>query len=388
MQPGGLNGYALFLALAHHLPDVVVVVFDQDHRHTLVEGASTIVFGVDQAQLRGATAIESLPGSIAEALTPLYQQTLAGMSQTHEIAHEGQLYQIDCVPLVVQNSQPMQGMAIIHNITSRKHAEDEQIRLIQELLEGRNRESLVVLASGIAHVFNNMLAVMMGYAELALASLPVDSSAHDDIVPIIKTAKRAAGLTSQILTYTGRQKIAQQIIDLNLVVETLPGLFGQIMPPLAALNLDLEEHLPPIRGDSMAIQQMLSQIVTNAAEAIGDSQGTITISTAMRTLSAQDLRQMDVSAIAVPGPCIELSIRDTGCGMDVATHQRIFEPFFTTKFTGRGLGLPAALGTVRSHHAAIRVESQVQIGTVVSIYFPTITRDQPIQHQADGLEKD
>ena len=253
------------------------------------------------------------------------------------------------------------GVAI--DITERKAAEEALRRAAKE-------ESLSVLAGGVAHDFNNLLAAILGHAALALKQLPQGSSARRHVEKAALAVERASDLTRQMLAYSGRGHFVVQPTDLNaLVRENLP-LLEVTLPKSVKLEARLAPGLPCVDADVGQLQQVLMNLVINAAEAIGERGGMVSVSTVVREVAAADGALWRASGQALaPGPYVGLEVRDDGPGMTPETLDRIFEPFFTTKFTGRGLGLAAVLGVVRGHRGALSVDSAPDRGTVFRLLF-------------------
>ena len=226
---------------------------------------------------------------------------------------------------------------------------DEQMRNAQKL------ESLGVLAGGIAHDFNNLLVGVLGNAGLALLELPEDSSARQPIRDIEVSAQRAAELTRQMLAYAGRGRFRVEPVDLSSVVEEMSQLLRPVISKQTQLSLRLARHVPAVVADITQLRQVVMNLITNASDALSDTPGTVTLETGIVMADQAMLASTYLNEELPPGPYVYLEVSDTGSGMDSATAARIFEPFFTTKFTGRGLGLAAVLGIVRSHKGAISV---------------------------------
>jgi two-component system cell cycle sensor histidine kinase/response regulator CckA len=261
-----------------------------------------------------------------------------------------------------------------HDISAQKRAEEERLLWERQILETQKLESLGVLAGGIAHDFNNLLTGIMGNASLVLDELAPGSPECDSIKQIEIAALRAAELTRQMLAYAGKGRFVIQLIDLNELIVEMAALLKASIAKRVALHFDLAAHLPPIEGDATQIRQIVMNLIMNAAEAIGESQGRISIKTQPQQFHEE--RIVGTTAVVVDGPLsgdyIVLDVIDTGGGMDAATIGRIFEPFFTTKFTGRGLGLAAVMGIIRGHHGRLQVTSEVGKGTVFSIFLPSV----------------
>jgi PAS domain S-box-containing protein len=257
-------------------------------------------------------------------------------------------------------------IAVSHSgrdISERKRVE-ENLRQTQKL------ESLGILAGGIAHDFNNLLTGILGNASLISEELPAQSPTRGLAESVILAAERAAHLTRQMLAYSGRGRFLIQPMDCSGQVREITALIAASIPKNVQVRLALEDDLPPVEADAGQFQQLVMNLVINGAEAVGEASGTVTISTGLEDLSAQQIAGMTFAAGLKPGRYVSLEVRDTGCGMDPATMARIFDPFFTTKFTGRGLGLAAALGIVRGHSGTVNVHSSPGRGTTFQVLLP------------------
>jgi signal transduction histidine kinase len=244
--------------------------------------------------------------------------------------------------------------------------------LAYALVEAQKRESLSTLASGIAHHFNNLLATILGNAELALLELPEDSPARDSIAPITTATQRAAALNRQMLMYTGQGNFLLQPLDANELITDISDLLGASVARRVTLTITLAPNLPAVVADAAQMRQALAHLMTNAAEAIGEANGTISVTTSVCELDQAMLSTIYHAPALPAGTYVSLAVGDDGAGMDAATCARIFDPFFTTKFPGRGLGLAAVLGIVRGLRGAISVESTPGRGTIMRMVFPAI----------------
>ncbi len=255
---------------------------------------------------------------------------------------------------------------------------DEQRQQAEDAMrQAQKLESLGVLAGGIAHDFNNLLVAMLGQSSLALKQLPAESTAHAHIEKAVGAARRAADLTRQLLAYSGRGQFQVLPVNLNTLLQENLHLFEVAIPKNVRLVSDLAESLPFISGDVGQMQQVVMNLIINAAEAIGRNLGTVRVATNTYYITPTDVQLWKyVGSPLTPGLYATLSVRDNGSGMNAATLSKIFDPFFTTKVTGRGLGLAAVLGIVRSHKGGLRVESKPGQGTTFTLYFP-VSMTQP-----------
>jgi len=272
------------------------------------------------------------------------------------------------------------------DITDRKRSEETIRRAAKD-------ESLSVLAGGVAHDFNNLLVAMLGHSSLALTRMPPESPARASVEKVIHAAGRAADLTRQMLAYSGKGHLEVRPLELNRLIDENLHLFAAGMPKSVRLVRQLQDDLPPIRADLGQIQQVVMNLVLNAAEAIGEKSGQVTVRTGRKTLEEDGSHYSRLTRVPLPpGSYVLLEVHDDGRGMDAQTLPRIFDPFFTTKFTGRGLGLAAVLGIVRGHRGGISVYSELGRGTTFKLLFPAAgsppAQPKPapaVEPQAGGL---
>ena len=249
---------------------------------------------------------------------------------------------------------------------------EEQLRVAQKL------ESLGVLAGGIAHDFNNLLTGIMGNVSLASQLLPADNGARAYLKDALEGTESAAGLTQQLLAYAGKGKFVVQTIDLSALAGGMRALVERSIPKNVTLEFELAADLPAAEGDPGQLQQVILNLILNGAEAIGHGHGTVSIRTGRLHVDAEYLRGAIAAPAAEAGAdYIYFAVRDTGCGMASDMLPRIFDPFFTTKFTGRGLGLAAVLGIVRSHRGVLKVDSAPGQGSEFRVLFPACPAAAP-----------
>ena len=248
------------------------------------------------------------------------------------------------------------------DITDRKRVEDK-LRHTQKL------ESLGVLAGGIAHDFNNLLVTILGNATFAKSIAGNDPRLGPLLEQIELGARRAAELTRQMLDYSGEGKLKVERLDLVAAVREMGKLLAALIPKHVELHYQFQEGLPVVEVDATQIRQVLMNLITNAAESMGDRPGRVVMAIEQRFIEEQELDTFEHRGIK-PGNFLVLSVKDTGSGMSEETRRRVFDPFFTTKFKGRGLGMAAVLGIVRGHNGAIRIDSQEGVGTEALVLLP------------------
>ena len=269
------------------------------------------------------------------------------------------------------------------DVTQRKRAEDERLKMEQQMLHAQKLESLGVLAGGIAHDFNNILTAIVGNADLALMRLSPESPVIDNLHNIEKAAARAADLAKQMLAYSGKGKFVVEPLDMNHLLEEMIHMLEVSISKKAVLRLNLAPSLPQVEADATQMRQIIMNLVINASEAIGEKSGIIAITTGCMDCDRRYLNDIWLAESISEGLYIYLEIADTGCGMDQGTMSRIFDPFFTTKFTGRGLGMAAVLGIIKGHNGAIKIYSEPGKGTTFKILLPALGRPPELfNHEA------
>ncbi|GMU63806.1 MAG: hypothetical protein AMXMBFR36_00800 [Acidobacteriota bacterium] len=249
----------------------------------------------------------------------------------------------------------------------------ERERLLREHMEAQKLESLGLLAGGIAHDFNNLLSTVSGHAELAAEELPEGSPARPHLAAVRAAARRGATLTRQLLAYAGKRETAVEPLDLGRLVAGIGELLRVSIPKPVELVFAIEPDLPEVRGEPAQLQQVVLNLLTNAADAIGERPGRIAVDVSARRLESEELAAFQGDGLAA-GEFVVLEVADTGCGMDEATRARIFDPFFSTKGSGRGLGLAALIGILRAHDAGVAIDSAPGRGTRFRIALPALAR--------------
>ncbi len=263
-------------------------------------------------------------------------------------------------------------------INERKRAEEERQKLETRLQHSQKLESLGIPAGGIAHDFNNLLMAIMGHAKLAMIDLDDPAAARECIEDIESAAVHASELCRQLLDYSGRHRFVVEAIDLNSLVSSLTHLLEAAVAKRARLELETADELPAIEGAGTQIRQIVMNLIMNASDALGGENGTVTVHTGEVDADADYLAEAYLSEDLPPGPYVYVEVSDTGCGMSKDTQERLFDPFFTTKSTGRGLGMAAVKGIVRSHKGAIKLVSQTGRGTTFRILFPASDKPLPV----------
>ena len=271
-------------------------------------------------------------------------------------------------------------LALSRDVTKNLEREKERRELEEHIQQAQRLESLGIMAGGIAHDFNNLLTPILGAASLALMDLPKDSPVRRRLARIQRAGHRAAALTNQMLAYAGAESLEMESIALSDLVEEMRQLLESAISGKTALSYALLHRLPTVNGDSAQLGQVLMNLVANATEAVGDGEGQIIVRTGTVELEPGKTPKPLVGS---PGKGLHVffEIEDTGHGMDAATRARIFDPFFTTKFTGRGLGLAAALGIVKSHGGAIEIDTEPSRGSRFRVLLPAASGPRVIAYE-------
>lgn len=283
---------------------------------------------------------------------------------------DGHLFWVE-VNVVAQRIGALDRLIITaRNISDRKKAEAERLRVERRIQEAQRLESLGLLAGGIAHDFNNILTTILGNIDLALQDIPRDSTARADLATAITATYRAAALAQQMLAYSGKGHFVIETLDVVEEIQTTTRMLRSSLPP----NAKLQTHVPTapllINADAAQFRQVLLNLVLNAAEALDQQPGTVQVTAGLVSSATLDTARLRPQASLAPGPYVMLEIADTGSGIQPDCLEKIFDPFFSTKFTGRGLGLAAVLGIMRGHRGALQVDSTPDQGTTFRAYFP------------------
>jgi two-component system, cell cycle sensor histidine kinase and response regulator CckA len=267
------------------------------------------------------------------------------------------------------------GPAVRHALQE-VEAQKERKRLEAQFIESQKMEVVGHLAGGVAHDFNNVLAVIMGYSDLIAQDLGPGHPLHQYNEEVRDAAKRAAGLTRQLLIFSRKQAVHAEVLDLNEVVEGMENMLRRLIDENIEMAIVCDKRIGPIKADSGYIWQVLMNLVVNARDAMPDG-GKLTIATGSVTRTETDAQNQPG---APPGDYVMLSIGDTGTGMTEEVRARIFEPFFTTKPAGKGtgLGLVTCQTIIRQSEGYMDVSSEPGKGTTFKIYFPQTAQPVPV----------
>jgi PAS domain S-box-containing protein len=253
---------------------------------------------------------------------------------------------------------------------------EDQKRAEEAVRQKQNLESTAVLAGGVAHDFNNLLTGVLGNASLALEGLSSSDPNAEYLREIVQATERAAHLTRQMLAYAGKGSFILKRLDLSTHVREIGTLIHAAIPRQVAVEMALTPDLPVIEADPGQLQEIVMNLVINAAEAIGEGRsGKVRVATRCQNI-LQATEARFIPECPAPGAYVVLAVEDDGVGMTEDVRSKIFDPFFSTKFAGRGLGLSAVLGIVRRLRGAVTVESESGRGSRIQAYFAAVPREE------------
>jgi PAS domain S-box-containing protein len=264
------------------------------------------------------------------------------------------------------------------NITKRKQAEAEKEKLEVQNRQLQKAESLGRMAGAIAHHFNNQLHIVMGNLELAVMQLPIESGVVEYLTDAKEASRKAAEMSTLMLTYLGQTPGKYEPIDLSEVCRQSLILLQATAPKGTLLKADFLSIGPVIRANADQIIQVLTNLVTNAWESADENRRGISLTVKMVSqadIPASNRFPVDWQPRDPAYACLEVA--DAGCGIAEEKFEKIFDPFFSTKFTGRGLGLPVVLGIVRAHHGTVTLESEPDRGSIFRVFFPVTAEEVP-----------
>jgi PAS domain S-box-containing protein len=335
-------------------------------------------YGRDEVLGRSITSVlapESAEVMVRESLPRFWSEGVVRGVELRMLRRDRSSFDVEIDAAVVSDAAGSErSLTVLRNVSSRKHAQTERERLRQQLFEARKLESLGLLAGGIAHDFNNLLAAILGNAHLVLDALPAEHAQHAAVAEITAAAERGRLLTRQLLSYAGRAASVRVPVDLSEQVCEVATIMKRRLRPNVTLRFDLADSLAAVEVDPGQLQQVILNLLSNAADALGSEGGAIEVRTGLARLESAELAGLVAGAGLSAGLYVRLDIADDGCGMDAETRDRLFDPFFTSKEGGHGLGLPVALGVVRAHGGGIAVDSEPGGGTCFHVYLPASSR--------------
>ena len=367
------NALARFEAIIEQA-DEIVVITDKNGIIEYVNPAFSRTSGFDAQEVIGQTpAVVKSGKHAASYYTSMWQCLSQGEVWREDFINrnkQGEYYTVKqaIIPIVDETGNITAFASVQRDITREQQME-------QQLQHADRLDSLGMLAGGIAHDFNNILVAILGHASAVKRRLESSSSAKDNLDEIIAAGNMAAALCNQMLTYSGEGHFEVLPVNLSQTTVELRDFLEIAIPKGVYINCQLNMSLPAIDADVSQMQQVVMNLVTNAAESMTENrekerEAVITISSGEMYLSDDSLKDYTGFNHLEAKCYVYLEVSDTGCGMDEETIQKLFDPYFSTKFTGRGLGMSAVLGIVNGHHGGIKVRSQEGEGSCIRVIFP------------------
>lgn len=351
-------------------PLAITIATEEEGRYLDVNDAFLNMVGRERAEVIGYTGMDigiwAQESERAEMLRQLAETGRVSEFRKQHKTKAGEIRETEVSADLIELEGQRCVLAIVRDIT-------ETQRLEAQFRQAQKMEAVGRLAGGVAHDFNNMLGVIIGYSDLAHGVIEPESPANRHMEQIKKASQRAVGLTRQLLAFSRQQVVFPKILDLNEVVQNVTTMLQRLVGEDVAMSFHPTPSLGSIQADPGQIEQILMNLVVNARDAM-PSGGEIIIETGHAEL---DDHYVSMHPGAHIGEHVVLAVSDTGCGMDETTKSKIFEPFFTTKGVGQGtgLGLSTVYGIVDQSGGTIFVYSEPDKGTTFKIYFPRVTGD-------------
>ena len=345
---------------------------DRDGHFSFINRRAQEITGHNAEELFGKTCENIVAPRDTHKLRRVYNDSLAGKPRTFDVTLRSAGGQE--IDLLVNAAPVYDGEEVVGtvsfgmDVTERKRAEQDKGDLRKQLCQAQKMDAVGRLAGGIAHQLNNLLTVVQGYADFALASLPEGTALQADVREIRTAAIRSADLIRQLLIFARCGMAPQGAVKLNDVITGMAAMLKSQLTEKIRLDLALEEGLWQVDGDPEHLQQVIVNLVLNARDAMPEG-GELLIRTENVVLKH---KPAGASLEMRPGKYVRLSVRDSGTGINEKVIGRIFDPFFTTKGVGQGsgLGLSVVYGVVKQHHGWVDVESHVGEGSVFRVYLP------------------
>ena len=363
-----------YRSLVEHSPDAIFINHEQ--KVVLVNQACLMLFKAHNAkELLGKSPFELFHPDFHEGIrerihklrdvgepVPLIEEKI--------IRLDGSTVDVDvlAVPFLFGGVNAIH--IILRDITERKRAEEEREKLEAQNRQLQKAESLGRMAGAIAHHFNNQLGVVLGNLELVMMKLSQGARPHAEITAAMEASNRAAVMSGLMLTYLGQSFDKREPLDLSDVCRRSLPMLQTAMPGNVVMDTDLPTPGPVISANANQIQHVLTNLITNAWEAVGESRGAIHLNVKM--VPSADIKAEHHPITWQPQDTVYacLEVTDGGCGIAQKDIEKLFDPFFSSKFTGRGMGLAVVMGIVRAHGGAITVESEPGRGSTFRVFFP------------------
>ena len=371
-RPAGDNYYKEVFDHLSVCMFLIDVTPDGRFRYAGFNPAEEEALGLSTEQVTGKFVEEVFAQDLAQKLTRNYRLCLeAGKPITYDdelnLPAGRRHFHSNLIPLTDSAGR-------IHRLVGACIDTTDLKRTQEEALSRQKLESLGVLAAGIAHDFNNLLGSILAEAELAEVELAAGEAPRREIQAIQSVATRAGEIVRELMTYAGQGSTTLEPTDLSLLVQEMLELLKISVSKNATFRIDLPNNLPAVQANPVQLRQVIMNLITNASEALGNTEGVISISV---TTVTDPNPMADRLLTPARADCLRLAISDTGSGMTQDILGKIFDPFYTTKFSGRGLGLAAVQGIIRSHNGTITVTSVPGQGSQFEILLPCTPQPLP-----------
>lgn len=360
----------------------VIILHDIQGRITYVNRAGLEYAGCDEASVLGQPLLSFLAPEYQQSVDARMRERVGGDTSTFryeagivDSAGRRVIFDVSSTP-VIQDGAITQVLVVARDVTENR-AIEAQLRQAQKM------EAIGRLAGGVAHDFNNMLSVILGYGESLLEALPATHPWREDVLQIVEAARRSAQLTQQLLAFSRKQTLHPEALDLNAIVRGTEKMLRRVIGEDIVLTLDLAEGPLIVHADRSQMEQVILNLAINARDAMPQG-GRLAIETRLKDVDRQQARRQP--AELKPGRYAQLTVTDTGIGIDEDDLLHIFEPFFTTKGQGTGLGLATVYGIVTQSGGAVWASSQPGAGTTFTVCLPVLERTSPARADANRGE--
>ena len=363
-----------YQSILNSSPDNITMT-DAAGKILMISPAGLAMFGYDRERevLGDFVANHLVPEDRERALSNLALKAQGGISGPDEyrgLRKDGSIFDIEVKSDFVRDDKgaPIKIIIVVRDITERKQAEEERANMQAQLQQAQKMEAIGQLAGGVAHDFNNMLGVILGYTEMALDHLDPEHLLYSDLEQVRMAASRSVEIVRQLLTFARKQTIAPKVLNLNEKVEGMLKMLHRLIGEDINIAWLPGENLKPVKVDPSQIDQILANLCVNARDAISGI-GKMTIETGNSILDEEYCANHKG---AIPGEYVWIAVSDNGCGINKELLPHIFEPFFTTKGVGQGtgLGLSMVYGAVKQNNGYVNVHSEPGQGTTFTIYLP------------------
>jgi PAS domain S-box-containing protein len=359
------------------LHDTLILGIDRSGRYLFnwIDPALEEKYGIRAGDVKGKSVMDMFPPDEARERLAKTRRVFETGERFHEEYRlelpSGEVWhEATVAPMRDANGAINAVVGIVHDVTARKRAEAESSRLRDKLHRGDKLESLAILAGGIAHDFGSLMAGVLGNTRLLLKQLPAESPVRSSLTGIESAIKQAHDLVQSLLTCAGERTFDLRRCDLREIAEKSIEMVRASAPTAVGFVLEAPPDLPAGEVDATQMVQVLTNLLHNSADAVGERGGTVRVRIGTLQADRDFLASTYLNEDLAPGEYLSLEVQDDGCGMSEQQLTRVFDPFFSTKADGRGLGLASLPGIMRGHSGDVRVESQRGTGTTFQLILP------------------